>query len=59
MVPEEKWEAGEGGFSAAEEMAFTLNDFLWRRAKWPLYRDISDASLRNITRSMGARLGLE
>lgn len=53
VVPEETWQIGEAGFSAAEEMALTLNDFLWRRVKWPLFRAIPEASLWQIIRSMG------
>jgi glycerol-3-phosphate dehydrogenase len=57
VVPEESWQIGEAGFCASEEMALTLNDFLWRRVKWPLYRDISDVSLRRLAQSMGRVLG--
>ena len=53
VTPEEPWLVGEAGFSATEEMALTLNDFLWRRAKWPLYRDIPEHALRQIAASMG------
>lgn len=55
--PDESWTVGEAAFSAAEEMAFTLNDFLWRRSKWPLYRDIDAMALDRMARVMGDVLG--
>lgn len=57
VVPDEPWRAGEAGFSASEEMALTLNDFLWRRSKWPLFRDIPAESLRRLAACMGNQLG--
>jgi glycerol-3-phosphate dehydrogenase len=53
VADKETWQVGEAGFCAAEEMALTLNDFLWRRTKWPLYRDLSEEALDQIARSMG------
>ena len=56
ILPEEPWIPAQAAHAVEEEMALTLNDFLWRRTKWPLYRDIPETSLYKIVNVMATLL---
>lgn len=57
VLPGEPWIIAEIIFSAHEEMAMTLNDFLWRRGKWALKRRLKNETVHLIALHLGATLG--
>jgi len=57
VVPGEPWILAEAAYAVHEEMAVTLNDFLWRRTKWAHYRDLPMEAVRRIAQTFGTYLG--
>ncbi len=56
LMPDEPWILAQPAYAAQEEMCLTLNDFVWRRAKWAHYRDLPQACVEKIAQAMAGTL---
>lgn len=56
VLPDEEWLYAEVPYALQREMALTLNDFLWRRARWARLRDLPEDVIRRIAEIMAGFL---
>lgn len=53
----EPWILAQVPYAIQEEMVLTLNDMLWRRTKWALWRSLPDETVIGIAQEMAEILG--
>ncbi len=53
----EPWILAQVPYAIQEEMVLTLNDLLWRRTKWALWRDLPEETVLGIAQEMAEILG--
>jgi glycerol-3-phosphate dehydrogenase len=56
VLPDENWIYAEAAYAVHQEMALSLNDFLWRRVRWARLRDLPDAAVQRVADIMGRYL---
>ncbi len=56
VLPDEPWIHAEAAYAVHQEMALSLNDFLWRRTRWAELRDLPDPVVDRIAAVLGRHL---
>jgi glycerol-3-phosphate dehydrogenase len=52
VIADEFWMYAEVPYAVHQEMAVSLNDFLWRRVRWARLRDLPDSTVQKIAEIM-------
>jgi len=57
ILQSEPWILAQVPYAIQEEMVLTLNDLLWRRTRWALWRSLPDETVAGISQEMAEILG--